>query len=231
MRGHINKGDQHPREIAEFAYTDEFLSRLGHKFDFDALNPEIMGELREIASDYIYWRRLQASMGISPKVKQRRYRQFQKSAERLMRQLKYYDNREIDSLIRFGANRLRAPTPPSHLVDFTKHKKLKGLPFYREFVRFLEFIGIGTNEMIEDLKLPGGRRQNFGLENLTIKAAEFWESRLGRKFTVDYHEGKGLTKAFDFVRDLVTPLDEVPDKKIVTAMRSEITERRKNRVR
>jgi hypothetical protein len=231
MRKFIDLVGGHSTEIAEHAYTNNFLRQIRSKFNFDALKSEYTVELREIAADYIYWRRLQIRKSPSRKDQRRKYLKLQKFADRFLHQLEQCDKMEIETLLFIGARKLRAPALPGRLIDFSQHKKQKGLPFYREFVQFLEFIKIGADEIAEDYKLPSGRRRNFGLENLTIKSAEFWEKRLGRKFTLDYHGGTGLTKAFEFVRDLVAPLDDVTDKNIITAMRSEIKERRKNRGR
>jgi len=66
----------------------------------------------------------------------------------------------------------------------------------------------------------------MALQNLVIHAADFWELDLKRRFRIDYHKGAGLTLAFEFVKALLKPIDEVTDTQIIAATRTEIKLRR-----
>lgn len=49
---------------------------------------------------------------------------------------------------------------------------------------------------------------------------------LERQFTVDYHQGSGLTEAFAFVNLVVAQIDSaITETEIITAMRTIIKER------
>ena len=72
-----------------------------------------------------------------------------------------------------------------------------------------------------------GRKRNYPLENLVRRLAFIWTETFERKFTVDYHQGSGLTEAFEFVELVATELGlSVTDTEIVTSMRTVIKERR-----
>jgi hypothetical protein len=70
---------------------------------------------------------------------------------------------------------------------------------YRELVRLLELLEATAAQRAQRLLSRGGRPKNFGLED--------------------------LTRHFDFVQALVAPIENVTDKQIITAMRSEIAAR------
>jgi hypothetical protein len=94
-------------------------------------------------------------------------------------------------------------------------------------LRLLELTKATSAWHAQKMASRSGRRANLGLHELARKAAEFWIEVLHEPFTLDYHEGAGVTRAFEFVKALVTPLDDVTDKQIVTAMRAQIAARRR----
>ena len=70
-----------------------------------------------------------------------------------------------------------------------------------------------------------GRRPDMAL-HLSVSAASFvWRTSLGRKFTLDYAKGKGLTPAFEFCKAVLAPVGPISDQRIITAMRADIRER------
>jgi len=106
------------------------------------------------------------------------------------------------------------------------HQRQRGDELVRELWGRLELAEQSAALTVQRLTSKGGRPINYGLEALTRRAADFWIETLKREFTIDHHQGSGLTEAFQFVRTLVLPTDAIPDLKIVTAMRAEIKSRR-----
>nr|WP_070960639.1 hypothetical protein [Hyphomonas sp. Mor2] len=71
-----------------------------------------------------------------------------------------------------------------------------------------------------------GRKRNFALENTVRRIAYFWSDTLNRRFTLDYHEGSGLTPAHNFVKTIFAKLDpEISENELVTVMRRIVSER------
>ena len=98
---------------------------------------------------------------------------------------------------------------------------------YRHLIGLLNLLAASVNIKLDFSKLSSGPRKNAALESLTQSASYFWSHNVGRKFSIDYHKGSGLTEAFQFVRALIDPLDaNVSDQQIITAMRTEIKSRR-----
>lgn len=73
---------------------------------------------------------------------------------------------------------------------------------------------------LESSKLPMGRPGNVGLEKCIDYLWHVWNGKLGRPFTLDYHQGSAMTPAFDFVKDFLKPVGDFTDAEIMTAMRT-----------
>lgn len=72
----------------------------------------------------------------------------------------------------------------------------------------------------------GGRPSALGVYEFVATMAAFWEDVLHRRFTVWYHQGRGMTDAFEFVRDAIAPLGSIPETQLVTAARKAVRELR-----
>lgn len=231
-RARADIGDyKDPWDIATAAYDDEFLAMLKQEFEFDSLEPKRTQSIRYIGRQYILGRRLEDDQEFY-KRSQAEYRNLLKETDHFLELLKksynnhYFYNIATEMLTL--ARGMNLPEPQSDFPDLTEHQR-DVESHYRELVRLTELLKIAADHGMKFAKreVRPGPKMNFGLELLVRKAADFWIGELKRKFTVDYHQGSGLTPAFEFVRALVKPLDDVPDDRIITAMRGEITERRK----
>tara|TARA_R110000868_G_scaffold194517_3_gene439957 strand:- start:5676 stop:6068 length:393 start_codon:yes stop_codon:yes gene_type:complete len=74
-------------------------------------------------------------------------------------------------------------------------------------------------EHLEELKAyKGGRPANEGAYEFVAYISDFWTVDLERPYTIDAHNGQGLTEAFKFIRDCAKPLIPLTDSKILTMM-------------
>lgn len=222
IRARADDGSKWPREIAERIYSDQFLSELKERFGFDALKPETAAAIRDIAFRYIIFRREENQ----PKHRKRWRRDFlklEKATSDYLALLKHHEERDIASDISLAAS-----LDPKW-DDLRKHepKNHNARAYVHTLRRLLELMKATASWHAQNMVSRVGRPANLGLQELTRKAAEFWIETLNRRFTLDYHEGAGITRAFEFVKALVTPLDDVTDKQIITAMRAQIAARRK----
>jgi hypothetical protein len=215
--------------IIDRVYTDEFLLALKVKFDFDAPRPDLAQQIRRIGRNYIFERRFEDDIDRDRKSRES-YRAFLKVTEPFLEWLKksyehpdFYNIATEMLMISQGRNE---PEPQSQFPDLSEHER-RVEAHYRELVRLTELLKATLTHRIDFLKPKRGPKRDFALEHLVISAAVFWTFDLGRGFTLDHHKGAGLTKAFEFVRTLAKPLDDIPDDKIITAMRTEIAERGK----
>lgn len=231
MRARIDPGDDHdPSAIAEMAYDDEFLSTLTAKFKFDARDPTLADELRHIARIYIVDRRLEELDGRPTRVR-KSYREFLKVTDAFLIWLKksyeHPDFYNIATEILFVAGR-REPEPQNDFPGLTDHQK-RVEAHYRELLRLTELLRATLSRRISLLKPKPGPKPDETLRHFVIGCSEFWTHQLGRKFTIDYHKGAGLTQAYEFVQMLLEPLDNFSEKDIVTAMRAEKSPIRKSK--
>jgi len=222
MRARIDSGDeQDARRIIVAAYDAAFLSGLKERFGFDALQLDMAKQLRDIGIRYIRGRRAEDQPEEWKSIRAE-YRKLERAAGQFIGLVTSFEDRDIASDIMMAATRLGEPRPQTEFSNLSEHQKQRGDAYYHELIRLLQLLRASAADQAKLLAIPRGRHKNLGLENLTRKAAEFWTIDLGRRFSIDYHEGAGITLAFDFVKALVTPLDDVAAEQIITAMRTEI---------
>jgi len=121
------------------------------------------------------------------------------------------------------------PEPQKHFPELTDHQR-NVEAHYRELVRLTKLLEATLLHGIKRSSPKRGPKPNLAVLHLIMSSSVFWTVDLRRAFTIDYHEGAGLTRAFEFVQTLLRPLDDVADKRIITAMRTEIAERGKRNI-
>ncbi len=223
--------DQSHLAIVERVYTDEFLSGLKEKFGFDALKPGLVRLIRRIGENYIFERRFEDD-GDGDQKSRKSYRAFLKVTEPFLEWLKksyeHPDFYNIATEMLMIAQGRKEPEPQNEFPGLSEHQR-RVEAHYRELVRLTELLKATLTHRIDHLKPKPGPKRDSALERLVASTAVLWTFDLGRGFTLDHHQGAGLTQAFEFVRALVKPLDDITDDKIITAMRTEIAERGKAR--
>ena len=229
IRARVDDETEHPRTLAKRIYNEQFLSKLKEQFGFDALEPQVARELQGIAFRYIVFRRGENQPQFVRKSRLD-YRALQKATERYIEFLEHFNEEmgDLASDIHLAVTTevpARVPVDCRRPINSRRPTDRDGHASLAELLRLLSLMKMTAGRHVRDFTAGGGRPKNLGLEAMTWKAAEFWTEELKRKFTVDYHRGTGITEAFEFVRALVAPLDDVSDRQIVTAMRAEINRR------
>jgi hypothetical protein len=207
-RARVDDGNEPPRDLAERVYSNEFLSALGAQFGFDALKPDTAEELRHIALCYIAGRRDENRPPSNVKDR-RKFIALKKTTDDYLSILERQVAYDIESDIAWALSQVGRP----------KFDDKKAGIYYRQLLLLLDMMSMSTGYYVSSLASRGGRPKNVGLVWITPLAKKLWTAELGRKFTIDYHKGAGLTPAFEFMKALVQPLDDVTDKQIITAMR------------
>lgn len=230
MPARVDSGESY-RDIVERVFSEEFMGQLAKRFDFDLdldrLN--VRRELRGIASAYIVGARDDG--GKSAKEQQNRYRQLRSAVTRFANLVKEFEDNDIATDLRRFAIWKKEDSPHSDEVIAGQRTRKQSDFLYRHFLNLLELLDEAARHRINFYKAPRGRPRNLALQGVIMKVEQFWTFDLHRKFSVDYHKGAGLTEAFEFIRALIDPLDDVTDQQIITAMREEIRNQRSGRIK
>lgn len=214
-------------DIVDAVYSDEFLAQLGVEFKFDALAPKMASEIRVLGWRYLVEQAIDNDDGAMRRQTRKEYQALKKQINDFAELLLRPEYADIASDMYFAALRLREPPPKTNFPQLTEFETTRGAPYLAELVRLLRLLDAAADDGIKCFSPPKGRKKKYAVENFTRRAAYIWMGILGRSFTLDYHEGAGLTRAFEFVKVLLNRLDvSVPDTAIITGMRATIAQNR-----
>ena len=226
MKAVIDTDDEEtPMDVVRRAYTPEFLSNIATRFGFSLGSDEQISDLHQIGYRYILGRRLEDDGG-SLKNLRAEYLAFRKPLAKFAEALETFSQERLAHEMQYGARLLVEPSPSTEFPELSEHQKKRGEPYLFELKRLLRILGRGVDYQIDALTSKGGRPKNHGLDIGVIYAADFWEVNLGRLYTVDHHQGSGITEAFEFTKALLQPLDDLTDTQVTSAMRAEVSDRR-----
>lgn len=218
--------------IVDAAYSDEFLGQLGAKFNFNALAPKMAQEIRGVGWRYLAERSIDNDDGAMRANSRKEYQALKRRIDSFAKLLLRPEYADIASDMYFAALKTGAEPPKTNFPQLTDFEKTRGAPYLAELVRLLTLLDAATDDGIKCFSPPKGRKKKYAVENFARRAAYVWIDMLGRPFTVDYHQGTGLTPAFDFVKTLLNRLDaSVADAAIITGMRATIARNRELELR
>jgi hypothetical protein len=225
MRARVDIDEDFPAEkLIEKIYDREFIAELSQRFGFDGSDASIVEELWWIGSRYILGRRFEGEETYA-KEDRATYRRLLLSIEKFEGDLTGFELDLIHHM--FLVSRWNnEPKPQTDFPHLSDHQKKRGEPYYFELLRMLSILKIAVEGEVDRNTPRGGRPKNGGLVLAIPQIGYLWELGIGRRFSIDHHKGVGLTEAFEFVKALLIPLDDISDTQIVTAMRVEIKSRR-----
>jgi hypothetical protein len=214
-------------DIVDAVYSDEFLAELGAEFKFDALAPKMASEIRVVGWRYLVEQAIDNDDSAMRRQARREFQALKKQIDDFAELLLRPEYADIASDIYFAALRLREPAPKTHFPQLTEFEKTRGAPYLAELVRLLRLLDAAAEDGIKCFSPPKGRKKKYAVENFARRSAYIWKDMLGQPFTIDYHEGAGLTRAFEFVKALLNRIDvSVSDTAIITGMRATIAQNR-----
>ena len=226
MRARTEFRTENRGEFIERAYSTQFLENLATRLNLPPFDGEMVKQIKRMAWTYI------ATRNEDPAERQQfrqEYQELKRAIDRFVPILREAEQREFASDIDFAARRLGEPRPKTDFPDLTEHQKQRGEPYLRELFRLLNIAKSAAEHQVMFFSNRPGPRINSGLAMLVTRAAAFFEIELHHPFTIDHQKPFKPTKAFNFVRALVDPLDQVSDDEIVTAIRAELANWRKSR--
>jgi hypothetical protein len=209
-----------PASAARRIYNVEFLERLGEQFEFDGKDPAIATAIIRMGVSYCALRSRETTREIQSL--RSRYNKLASDISSIRKALETSEELALPELMYFSALQLKEAAPNGEFPDLAEHERLhSGEPYFRELLRLLGILSEALKENIRRTALKRGPRANEALESLAFKTGQFFARELnGRPFTIDPHKPFKPTKAFDFVKTLIEPLDNVvTDDEIITAIR------------
>lgn len=211
---------------ADDAYGHEFLSELGALFNFDGLNKEYAGELRNNARLYFVERDF-PSDNEEKAATRKRYKRLKKAALDFRDLISDPDYSDLHVDMYYAGLRWRESPPKNDFPELTDFEKTRGKPYFLELKRLLHLIDNAADAMIENSSPPKGRKKNIALENFVRRTAFIWADLLKKPFTYNDKKEDHKTQAFFFALNLIRRIDpSVTEENISTAMRAVIKERR-----
>jgi len=206
-----------PASLIRRIYDAAFFSEIARQFKFDTENPETIAAINRMGISYLISRQLEDWH--DPVDQRKRLKKLESEIHRFLATLEKSQDLEIPQLMYFSALKSGQPRPQTNFPSLTAHQQTQsGEPYARELLRLLTILENGIADAAKMAAPKRGPKPNLGLESLAFQAAEFFASQ-NRPFTIDAHKPFQATEAFDFVKMLVQPLDDISDDNIVTAIR------------
>jgi hypothetical protein len=211
--------DERPRAIIQRAYDADYILGLGRQFKFDPKDLEIATRIYMMGAAYLIARRQDNSEDLP--LLNKRLHKFDREIDLFRQALDKAADLDLPTMMYFSALELNQPPPGRAFPGLTQHQREQsGEPYLREFMRILDILAHAVQNDKKRSASKRGPRVNSGLEIIARQAAQFFAVELkDRPFTIDPHKPFKATPAFDFVKALVAPLDDVTDNEIVTAIR------------
>lgn len=200
-----------------------FIRELGIRFQFDAMRPDLAQELNYIARRY---RRdvLLFDRSSDLELERTAHRKLREQIESLHQSLSSPKFEALGSEIYLTLR--TASSEPYKISRLPIPSAAVGDHILRSLDDFLDLVSVSARNVEQRSAPPKGRKPNFALECLIRNIAYLWADILKRPFTLDYHKGSGVTEAFAFVKTIASFVDpETADTKLITAMRTLISER------
>ncbi len=205
--------------------TGEFVSALSKRFQID-LDPSVLiDELKSITRRYALDQRIFSSQ-TSEQTLRTNYQKLKSETKRLRQLLLAPEYEDLETDLYWAAHHKIEPQSDTGIpVVGHAHPKL-GSHYLAELENLLALLESAAEIGIERFSPVRGRKRNYVLENLVRRLAHVWSDMLNRKFSVDYHQGAGITEASEFVSFVIAELNTATSEtEIITAMRTVIKER------
>lgn len=203
----------------------EFFANLSQQFGFDSGDERIMRELRALFRRYPLDKRVLGDNSDEQALR-KRYQTLKQETERFRALLSSSEYEDLESDLSIAAlhENDRAADPDIPVIGGSEARK--GGAYLADLDYLLSLLSVAADLGSERFAPVKGRRRNFALENTVRRIAYLWSDIVDRPFTLDYHQGSGLTPAHEFVETIFAELDpEITEEDVKTSMRRIVAER------
>ncbi|PHS22443.1 MAG: hypothetical protein COA84_12740, partial [Robiginitomaculum sp.] len=183
----------------DLGYSSDFIEALGKEFGFNGKCPEEIAEINYIRNGY-FSAKAADRIELSKKPLRADYAKLQRGIEEFRVLIESLESLDLSFDMYLGARMLGEPKSQTDFPEITAFKKTSGKPYCLELLHLLRILEKGTDIAIERFSPPRGRPNNYAIEAVVRRSADFWEDKLDGKFTHNPYEGAGLTRSFLFVQ-------------------------------
>ena len=205
--------------------TEQFLAGLRARFEIDIETSALADELKLIVRRYAVDLRV-FNDEATERTLRTNYQTLKSETERFRGLLSEPEYDDLETDIYWAARHKIAPVSDANIPVIGHAHEKPGSSYLAELENLLALLDSAADLGTARFAPAKGRKRKYALENLVRRLAYVWADMFGRKFTVDYHQGSGLTEAFAFASVVVAEMDSaITENEIITAMRTIITER------
>jgi hypothetical protein len=213
------KPGEHPAEFVGRIYSPEFFKTLAKLLRCKPFDTKKVNAIRHMTIAYI----IQANEEKpDPRKLRREYQRLNRVSEQFIASIEAARQRDFARDVYDTARLLGQPAPHAHFRNLPEQENGPGEIYIRDLLSRTELVKAAAKRGADSLSGQAGRKTNLPLSVLVTKAAIFFKMDLKVPFSIDHNKIAKPTKAFDFVRSIVEPLDGISDQEIVTAIRKEL---------
>lgn len=205
--------------------TEQFVAEISTRFEIALETSTLVDELKQIVRRYAVDLRVFNDEATERTVRSN-YQTLKSEVERFRALLSAPEYEDLETDIYWAARHKIAPVSDASIPVIGHAQGKPGSSYLVELENLLELLDAAADLGAARFAPVRGRKRKYALETLVRRLAYVWADMLGRQFTVDYHQGSGLTEAFAFVSLVIAEMDSaITEIEIITAMRTIIKER------
>lgn len=207
------------------ALETELLQKLAVQFELNVENEGVILELKALFRRYLFDKRAFSDHSKEDSLRES-YRRLKSETERFRTVISSSDYVDLETDLYWAAiHKYEAQSNPDISV-ISGPGANRGHAYVADLEYLLSLLEFAAETGIERFAPAKGRKPNIALKNAVRRIDYIWSETLERRFSVDYHQGSGVTPAFVFVKTIFETLDsEITEKEIITEMRDVISDR------
>ena len=179
----------------------EFVAQLSEQFAFSPDDASILRELMALLRRYPLDKRV-LNDNSDEQALRKRYQNLKIETERFRALLFASEYEDLETDLYYAALHERDWTNKPDIPVISGAEGREGSAYIADLDYLLSLLLVAAESGSDRFAPAKGRKRNYSLENTVRRIAYFWSDTLNRRFTLDYHEGSGLTPAHDFVRTI-----------------------------
>ncbi|WOR15616.1 hypothetical protein RYZ27_02935 [Hyphomonas sp. FCG-A18] len=206
-------------------FDKHFLEQLADRFEFNSDDENLLIELNALFRRYQLDKRLFNDRSAENRLRAN-YQKLKLETERFRALLSSSEYEDLETDLYWAAVHNNELEPDTEIPVISGAEAKPGHAYLADLDYLLSLLDLAAETGTNQFAPTKGRKPNIPLKNAVRRIAYVWSNMLERRFTVDYHQGSGLTPAFEFVRVIFEKLDSaITENEIITAMRDVIADR------
>ncbi|MEO1965561.1 hypothetical protein [Hyphomonas sp.] len=217
--------ERQPPQEPEVILSDSALDDIADQMGLESFSEGVCNELRIAVRRYALDQKIFGTYESELKSVGADYNALKKKVSEFRAFLELPEYSDLASDLYLAALHKNEPAPETDFPEITDFERTRGEPYLLELKRLLSLLEDATDIALDNSAVPKGRKPDYPLVSLVRRLAFIWTELLNQKFSIDYHQGSGLTPAFQFVSLIVQRvIPDIRETEIVTAMRTIVSE-------